>query len=89
MACNTYIVCERKDKRKKEILMKNWKKYLAASLAVAAISTAQVSVSEAAYELSSEVKTATPALLNAAQIGVMVNENAALALSQTRMLSSL
>lgn len=59
--------------------MKNWKKYLAASLAVAAISTAQVSVSEAAYELSSEVKTATPALLNAAQIGVMVNENAALA----------
>lgn len=59
--------------------MKSWKKYLAATLAVAAISTAQVSVSEAAYELSSEVTTATAALKNATQLGVMTYENAAMA----------
>lgn len=59
--------------------MKSWKKYLAATMAVAAISTAQVSVSEAAYELNPEVTTATVALKNASQIGVMVDENAAMA----------
>ena len=64
--------------------MKNLKKYLAATLAIGAFVGVQPAVSEAAYELSSEVKTATPALLNASQIGVMTNENAAMANAENK-----
>lgn len=54
--------------------MKNWQKMLVAALACsAAFGMAQPGV-EAAYELNPEVKTATPALLEASQIGVLKHE---------------
>lgn len=58
--------------------MKNLKKFAVMSMTVAAL-VGVASTSYAAYQLSDEVKTATPALLQASQIGVKVNENAALA----------
>ena len=55
--------------------MKNWQKMLVASLACsAAFGMAQPNV-EAAYQLNPEVKTATPALTAASQIGVLSYEN--------------
>ena len=59
--------------------MKNLKKMVACSLACAALFAVNVNSSEAAYALNPEVTTATTALKNASQIGVMVNENKALA----------
>lgn len=54
--------------------MKKWQKMLIASLAcTAAFGLAQPGA-EAAYQLNPEVKTATPALLTAAQIGVLRHE---------------
>ncbi len=58
--------------------MKSWKKFAALSLTVAAL-LGLSATGYAAYQLSDEVKDATPALLQASQIGVKVNENAALA----------
>lgn len=59
-------------------MRKNWKKMLIASLAcTAAIGLIQPGV-EAAYQLSPEVKTATPALLEASQFGVLSHETAEL-----------
>ncbi|MBQ2048725.1 MAG: sirohydrochlorin cobaltochelatase, partial [Schwartzia sp.] len=55
-------------------MKKGFKKYVAAAAAVASLFSFQLT-SEAAYQLSSEVKDATPALLQAAQIGVLTNEN--------------
>ena len=55
--------------------MKNWKKMLVASLACSTLLGLSYSPAEAAYELNSEVKTATPALSQAAQIGVLKYEN--------------
>ena len=64
--------------------MKNWKKYLAAAIACGAMFSLQPATSDAAYQLSDEVNDATPALLDAAQIGVMVNENADLSLKPNK-----
>lgn len=58
--------------------MKSLKKYAAAAMTCAAL-LGFAATTHAAYQLSDEVKTATPALLMAAQIGVKANENAALA----------
>lgn len=58
--------------------MKSLKKYAAVAMACAAL-LGFAATTHAAYQLSDEVKTATPALLMAAQIGVKTNENAALA----------
>ena len=58
--------------------MKGLKKIAVMSMTVAALVGA-AATTHAAYQLSDEVKTATPALLQASQIGVKVNENAALA----------
>lgn len=58
--------------------MKNWKKQLLCSMAISAMAftiAPQMSV-EAAYTLSDEVTTATPALINASQIGVLEGGNA-------------
>ena len=55
--------------------MKNWKKMLAASLACSAVLGLSYSPAEASYELNPEVKTATPALLEASEIGVLKYEN--------------
>ncbi len=58
--------------------MKSLKKFAAATMACAAL-LGFSATSHAAYQLSDEVNDATPALLQASQIGVKVNENAALA----------
>lgn len=58
--------------------MKSMKKMAAMAAAFCAI-TGFSMVSEAAYQLSDEVKAPTAALLQATQVGVKVNENAALA----------
>ena len=57
------------------IRMKNWKKMLVASLACSAVLGFSYSPAEAAYELNPEVKTATPALMEASEIGVLKYEN--------------
>ncbi|MDO4178098.1 MAG: sirohydrochlorin cobaltochelatase [Phascolarctobacterium sp.] len=57
--------------------MKNFKK-LAVLSCVCASLLGFAATSHAAYQLSDEVKTATPALLSATQLGVKVNENEAL-----------
>lgn len=54
--------------------MKNWKKFFVAAVAVGTVFTVNPAASEAAYELNPEVKTATPALLAASQMGVQVYE---------------
>ena len=59
-------------------MKKSLKKFLAASVACAAVFGFSSSAM-AAYQLSDEVKDVTPALKMATQIGVKVNENAALA----------
>ena len=56
-------------------MMKSWKKMLVASLACSAMFGFAYTPAEAAYELNPEVKTATPALMEAAQIGVLKYEN--------------
>jgi len=56
-------------------MMKSWKKMLVASLACSAMFGLAYSPAEAAYELNPEVKSATPALSQAAQIGVLKYEN--------------
>lgn len=58
--------------------MKNWKKFFVAAVAIGAVFTASPSASEAAYELNPEVRTATPALLAASQMGVQTYVNPAL-----------
>lgn len=58
--------------------MKSLKKFAVASMTCAAL-LGFAATSHAAYQLSDEVKDATPALLQASQIGVKVNNNAALA----------
>lgn len=55
-------------------MKKGWKKFLAASVACAAMVGFSTSAM-AAYQLSDEVKDVTPALKIATQIGVKVNEN--------------
>ena len=55
-------------------MKKNWKKLLVASLACTTL-LGVPTASYAAYMLNPEVKTATPALKEAAQIGVLKNEN--------------
>ena len=57
------------------IRMKNWKKMLVASLACSAVLGFSYSPAEASYELNPEVKTATPALMEASEIGVLKYEN--------------
>ena len=48
--------------------MKNWKKMLVASLACSAVlGLSSYSPAEAAYELNPEVKTVTPALMEASE----------------------
>jgi len=65
--------------------MKNWKKMLVAGLAcTAAFGMGLQQQAEAAYMLNSEVKNATPALKEASQIGVLVNENAAMKSAQDK-----
>ncbi|MGN0940200.1 MAG: sirohydrochlorin cobaltochelatase [Selenomonadaceae bacterium] len=54
--------------------MKNWKKALAMGVACTTIFGFSA-VANASYALNPEVKDATPALMQAAQIGVLVNEN--------------
>ncbi|MBR3623907.1 MAG: sirohydrochlorin cobaltochelatase [Selenomonadaceae bacterium] len=54
--------------------MKNWKKLLVTSLACS-VALGFSAPTYAAYQLSSEVKTATPALTEATQIGVLTYEN--------------
>ena len=54
--------------------MKNWKHMLAASLAVTALVGFAPQSVDAAYSLNPEVKDATPALLEASQIGVLKHE---------------
>ena len=58
--------------------MKSLKKFAVASMTCAAL-LGFAATSHAAYQLSDEVKTATPALLQATTVGVKVNENKALA----------
>lgn len=57
--------------------MKQWKKHVLCSLAVSAMAFtfAPQMNAEAAYTLSDEVTTATPALINASQIGVLEGGN--------------
>ena len=57
-------------------MKKNWKKMLIASMACAAFISGSSVTSYAAYQLNPEVKDATPALRQAAEIGVRVAENA-------------
>ncbi|MBR2215293.1 MAG: sirohydrochlorin cobaltochelatase [Selenomonadaceae bacterium] len=54
--------------------MKNWQKLLVASLACSTL-CGVTPAAEAAYELNSEVRSATPALMTAASIGVLKHEN--------------
>lgn len=59
--------------------MMNWKKFLIAGMATACLfSFSSVARTEAAYQLNPEVKDATPALKEAAAIGVLKYENASL-----------
>src|SRR5574344_3094751 len=58
--------------------MKSLKKFALATMTCAAL-LGFAATSHAAYQLSDEVKTATPALLMATEIGVKANTNAALA----------
>ena len=60
-------------------MKKNWQKMLVASLACTALLGFSASTTYAAYTLNPEVKDATPALKQAAQIGVLVHENAEMA----------
>ncbi|MBR4696196.1 MAG: sirohydrochlorin cobaltochelatase [Selenomonadaceae bacterium] len=55
--------------------MRNWKKLLVASLACSAMLGVSAPSADAAYQLNPEVRTATPALVSAAQIGVLKYEN--------------
>ena len=56
--------------------MRNWKKMLVASLACSAVlGLSSYSPAEAAYELNPEVKTVTPALMEASEIGVLKYNN--------------
>lgn len=57
-------------------MKQNWKKMLVASMACAAIISVGSATSYASYQLNPEVKNATPALKQAAEIGVRVYENA-------------
>jgi len=58
-----------------KIMKQNWKKVLITSLACAAFVGVGMTTSYASYELNPEVKDATPALKQAAEIGVRVFEN--------------
>lgn len=60
-------------------MKKTWKKALVAAMACTTVMATLPSISNAAYELNSEVKDATPALQEAAQIGVLQNTNPAMA----------
>ena len=53
--------------------LKNWKKFLAVSIACSAFFSA--TPADAAYTLNEEVKNPTPALMTASQIGVLKYEN--------------
>ena len=55
--------------------MKEWKKALAITMASVTIGGFGAAAEAAGYELNSEVKTATPALQQAAQIGVLKYTN--------------
>lgn len=57
------------------MMRKNWKKALIASMACAALVGMNTAPIYAAYQLNPEVKDATPALRDAASIGVCVSEN--------------
>ena len=59
--------------------MKNWQKMLAAAIACGAAFSASYVPAEAAYQLNEEVKAPTKALKQAAEIGVLKNENPAMA----------
>ena len=59
-------------------MSKSWKKILIASMACALFIGVNAAPTYADYQLNPEVKNATPALRNAAEIGVRVSENAAL-----------
>jgi sirohydrochlorin cobaltochelatase len=57
-------------------MKQNWKKALIASMTCAAFMGVGIATSYASYQLNPEVKDATPALKQAAEIGVRVSENA-------------
>ncbi len=59
-------------------MKKNWKQMLVASLACATFITVGATSAYAAYQLNPEVKNATPALRQAAEMGVRVAENPAM-----------
>lgn len=59
-------------------MQNNWKKMLVASLACATFITVGATSAFAAYQLNPEVKNATPALRQAAEMGVRVAENPAM-----------
>lgn len=59
--------------------MKNWQKMLAAAIACGAAFSASYVPAEAAYQLNEEVKAPTMALKQASEIGVLKNENPAMA----------
>ena len=59
--------------------MKNWQKMLAAAIACGAAFSASYVPAEAAYQLNEEVKAPTKALKQASEIGVLKNENPAMA----------
>lgn len=59
-------------------MRQSWKKILIASIACAAFIGINAAPTYADYQLNPEVKNATPALRNAAEIGVRVSENAAM-----------
>ena len=59
-------------------MRKSWKKILIASMACALFIGVNAAPTYADYQLNPEVKNATPALRNAAEIGVRVSENAAM-----------
>ena len=60
-------------------MKKNWKRLLVASLACTTMLGFSATTTYAAYTLNPEVKDATPALKQAAQIGVLTNVNAEMA----------
>ncbi len=64
--------------------MKNWKKILTASLVCSAALGFPLSTADAAYRLNPEVTTATPALVDASQIGVLTYENADLGTAENK-----
>ncbi|MBP2633880.1 MAG: cobalt chelatase [Firmicutes bacterium] len=57
-------------------MKQNWRKMLIASIACATFVGVGMTTSYASYQLNPEVKDATPALKQAAEIGVRVSENA-------------